>query len=830
MDAAVPLLPPSDAAPAGSPFPLAEPVTAYRGPPLLVVVVDAEEEFQWAEPLAPQHRGTVSIRAQRSAHTLFAHYGIKPTYLVTYPLATEDNAIGVLREYLADGLCEIGAQLHPWVTPPFAPGARETQSYPGNLPVAIEREKLSRLIGAIETAFAVRPTSYKAGRYGFGPNTAALLEETGFEIDTSLIPRTSYADSGGPDFSGYDYNPFWFGQHRRLLELPVARALTGALSQRWPWLHQRAERQPWRALHAGGLLARARLIERITLSPESSDLAAMCRLARVLLTRGTRVLTLSYHSPSLEPGHTPYVRNERDLAIFLDRLSGFLSFFRHEIGGEFVTLRELRQRLSGDVPMNVPVSVQTADAGSAAHEATALRSPTLRSPTLRSPTLRSAARKSSVSETISRRSPASSRAPSPARSVAPSADARPGKRCLVVANTFPPVHGGSAVVYDSLARFGRGRVSVLAPREDYRFGWPIRFWREFDSAAPFRVHRIHLLRTCMLDHAPSFWYRIVAALRDVTIRIDLLRAIHRIAKAENIGVVCIGELVASGWLAAVCRRLFGLRSVIYVHGEEISSRMEYDVDGRRRRRALAEADAIVAVSRFTRGALETAMDVPPEKIALISNGVDLRRFVARPRRQDLMARYGLAGRRVLLTVGRMHARKGMDRVIESLPAVLRVLPDVCYLLVGDGSYRTVLEQFTVACGVRDAVVFAGAVSDAELIDHYALADAFIMANREMPDGDTEGFGLVFLEANACGIAVIAGQAGGSVDAVTDEVNGLVVDGDQTAQISAAILRLFQDDALRERLVQTGNAVAAHAGWDSRVDQFLGLCDRLTGGA
>jgi phosphatidylinositol alpha-1,6-mannosyltransferase len=101
-----------------------------------------------------------------------------------------------------------------------------------------------------------------------------------------------------------------------------------------------------------------------------------------------------------------------------------------------------------------------------------------------------------------------------------------------------------------------------------------------------------------------------------------------------------------------------------------------------------------------------------------------------------------------------------------------------------------------------------------------------MANRELPDGDTEGFGLVFLEANACGIPVIAGKAGGSVDAVTDLVNGLVVDGDQTQEISAAILRLFQDDALRERLIQTGNTVAERSGWGGRVEQFLGLCDTL----
>jgi hypothetical protein len=130
-----------------------------------------------------------------------------------------------------------------------------------------------------------------------------------------------------------------------LLELPVTRALTGALSKRMPWLHQIVESRPWRSMHAGGLLARAGLIERITLSPEGSDLAAMCRLTRALLAGGLRVLTLSLHSPSLESGHTPHMRNERDLAIFLDRISGFLRFFRDEIGGEFLTIAETRARL-----------------------------------------------------------------------------------------------------------------------------------------------------------------------------------------------------------------------------------------------------------------------------------------------------------------------------------------------------------------------------------------------------------------------------------------------------------------------------------------------------
>jgi phosphatidyl-myo-inositol dimannoside synthase len=119
------------------------------------------------------------------------------------------------------------------------------------------------------------------------------------------------------------------------------------------------------------------------------------------------------------------------------------------------------------------------------------------------------------------------------------------------------------------------------------------------------------------------------------------------------------------------------------------------------------------------------------------------------------------------------------------------------------------------------------VSDDELVAHYALGDVFIMANRQMPDGETEGFGLVFLEANACGLPVIAGKAGGSVDAVTDQVNGLVVDGHDTVAIAKAVVTLFQDHALRRRLRNGGIDVAREASWDVRVGQFLRFCDGLT---
>lgn len=753
-------------------FPRRGGLSVPPGPPVLCVIVDAEEEFHWSDPISAQHHATQSIQAQKKAHEIFAHYGVVPTYLVTYPVATDPAAVRVLNELLSRGECDVGAQLHPWVTPPFSDESGERTSFPGNLDRALERAKLHTLVEAIQTSFRIRPTVYKAGRYGFGPHTCEILEEAGFEIDTSLIPRTDYSAVSGPDFSAFDYEPFWFGRQSRMLELPVTRALIGGLADSMPDLYTLAARRSLSRFRLSGLLARSRLIERVTLSPEGSDLAAMKRLTRALLARGNRILTLSYHSPSLAPGNTPYVRDAADLAEFLDRISGYLDFFCNELGGVSMTARALRTALLD----------------------------------------RSAAADPGLL--------AGARPPDP-----------PAKRepadCLVVANTFPPVHGGSAVVYDSLGRFSNGRVCILAPSQDYRTGFPILGRREFDRMAPAKIFRIRLLRTMLEAERLSIPRRLLAAASDVLIRLHVVYEMARILRTEPIRVICIGELIASGWLTWVCRYLFKRPAVIYVHGEEISTRSSYDKDGRRRRRILRNADGVVAVSRFTRDILTRDFGVPAEKVKLVLNGVDLSRFRALTRDAMLADRYQLAGRKVLLTISRLYERKGIDRVIEALPAILAQVPDLVYLIVGEGYYRPTLEALVARHGLADHVIFAGAVPDAELVAHYALGDVFVMANRELPDGETEGFGLVFLEANACGIPVVAGNAGGSVDAVENERNGLVVDGTDTGQIAAAVTRIFTDPALYARLRAQGHELAEQSTWARRVAEFLDYCDQVS---
>jgi hypothetical protein len=330
----------------------ARPVSLPAGhPPLLIVVVDTEEEFDWSRPLSRANVATTSVPAQEIAHIeVFEAFGVRPAYVVDYPVATDPAATGALRRLMEAGACEIGCHLHPWVNPPFDEVVSRFTSYAGNLPLRLERAKLDRLTRAIEDAFGRRPVAYKAGRYGVGRNTFAILAELGYLIDLSVVPRHSFAADGGPDFSGSDARASLVGG---VLELPLSAGYGGLLARFGPTLHPLA----LKLLPLPGVLARTRLLERGRLTPEGLSLAEMVRVATALHRQGTGVFSLAYHSPSLVPGHTPYVRTPGELKDFLARLRGFLAFFRDRLGGVFATPSQAYGLLTGR-PAAVPVTVR----------------------------------------------------------------------------------------------------------------------------------------------------------------------------------------------------------------------------------------------------------------------------------------------------------------------------------------------------------------------------------------------------------------------------------------------------------------------------------------
>jgi hypothetical protein len=286
------------------------------------IFVDTEEEFDWSKPHSRQQRSTRTVESLPIIHRRLRSYGSRPVYLVDHPIATDQRCVATLREYLENGECAVGAQLHPWVNPPFDEELSVRNSFPGNLPVAIERAKLEQLTETIENAFGRRPIVYRAGRYGVGPNSASLLKEAGYKIDVSVRALYDYSEEGGPDFTRVRPFPYRIGDGD-LVEVPLTAAYVGALRGSGNRFFRASGRVP----PLRGLLARTRLLGRVALTPEGMPLREAREAVERLLDDGVRLFSISFHSPSLEPGHTPYVRSEADLENFYGWWDGMMDFF-----------------------------------------------------------------------------------------------------------------------------------------------------------------------------------------------------------------------------------------------------------------------------------------------------------------------------------------------------------------------------------------------------------------------------------------------------------------------------------------------------------------------
>jgi hypothetical protein len=313
--------------------------------PILFVVVDTEEEFDWSAPYARTNTTVRSIRHIDRLQNVLSQYKITPTYVVDFPIASQPDGYRPLKEIADSGQARIGAHLHPWVNPPYVEEVNARNSFGCCLGEVLETEKIRILQAEIAEGFGRLPRVYKAGRYGFGPSTMLALESLSFTIDVSVNPRMSFSSEGGPSFQAFDPTPFLFGQRRRLLEIPCSTDYTGISARCAPALHRMISHAAFRRIRLVGVMARLGVVNRIMLSPEGSTLDEMKRLTRSLFRQGVRTFSLTMHSPSVEPGCTPYVRTASDLRSFLDSIAGYCGFFLGEMGGVSSTPEEFLESL-----------------------------------------------------------------------------------------------------------------------------------------------------------------------------------------------------------------------------------------------------------------------------------------------------------------------------------------------------------------------------------------------------------------------------------------------------------------------------------------------------
>ncbi len=378
---------------------------------------------------------------------------------------------------------------------------------------------------------------------------------------------------------------------------------------------------------------------------------------------------------------------------------------------------------------------------------------------------------------------------------------------LVITQLFLPTKGGSAVWFDEVyARIGGREIHILTEAVP-------------ESEAHDRHHNNSVHRVSLKRHP---WLRP----ESLAMYLKLLgRAITLLAR-NPVGAVHCGRVLPEGLVGWGVARLFRKPLVIYAHGEEITT-WRQSTKFRAMQFTYRHADQVIANSQFTCDEL-LKLGVDPSRIVQISPGVDTARFRPGLATEDLRRQIDLQpGQQLVLAVGRLSRRKGFDQVLRSVARLVEGGMDLKVALIGIGEDRAYLEQIAAENGLTRRVNFLGHVPTSDLPRWYNLADVFAMPNREI-DGDTEGFGIVFLEAAACGIPVIAGQAGGTGSAVVDGETGVRVDGNDPGAIEEGLARLLKDPALAQRLGEQAEVrVNREYAWDEvahkTVALTLGLC-------
>ncbi|HEB66745.1 MAG TPA: WalW protein [Gammaproteobacteria bacterium] len=302
-------------------------------PPILFVIsVDTEEEWDWNGPFPEPEFSARNTENIPRFQAFCEERGIRPTYFVDYAIADDPASAGRLKPMLDRGMCEIGGHLHPWCTPPISEDVSDTaNSHAINLPPALVSEKLDNLGRRLEEAFGRRPTSFRSGRWGTNGELLRLLASKGYTLDSSIHPY--YADDCFSYHEAPD-TPYWPdyadclgpGTQREIFEIPVTSGFNRPDFPRCNRFHRRLSRPPLQRLRLVGILWKLGILRKIQLSPELAEADDMIRLVDAAIARGHRVIHMYFHSSSLLPGMTPYVRNEADLEHFYAKIA---AVFRH---------------------------------------------------------------------------------------------------------------------------------------------------------------------------------------------------------------------------------------------------------------------------------------------------------------------------------------------------------------------------------------------------------------------------------------------------------------------------------------------------------------------
>ncbi|MEM9790153.1 MAG: glycosyltransferase family 4 protein [Planctomycetota bacterium] len=381
---------------------------------------------------------------------------------------------------------------------------------------------------------------------------------------------------------------------------------------------------------------------------------------------------------------------------------------------------------------------------------------------------------------------------------------------LLVSENFPPRVGGAGAFAAELARRVAGvEVGVLTSEQPGA--------AEHDAGYPRPVRRVAM---AFDDWGKLGWRgwrryrRLCTAIRQA-IDGDTRVLVANRCLPEGEAVRCVAESA-------------GVAYAVVVHGEELNTASSSRELAWLTRRVLRRADGVIANSRHTAGLLASDWHVAADRLTIVTPGVDTEAIVpmGAAERSVSRDRLGWRDRRVVLTAGRLQARKGHDRMIEAWRRVVAAVPEARWVVVGDGEARKELEALARGRGVAESIEWAGRVDRAALIDRYRACDLFALPNRTV-GGDFEGFGIVLLEAQAAGRPVLCGRSGGTTETIVEGVTGRSVNAASTRELARGLIELLGD---ADRLDEMGRAARSHVvgrhGWPASAERFSAALRRL----
>lgn len=380
-------------------------------------------------------------------------------------------------------------------------------------------------------------------------------------------------------------------------------------------------------------------------------------------------------------------------------------------------------------------------------------------------------------------------------------------KSLLISEIFPPINGGSGRWFWEL-------YTRLPSDEYYLAVGHSEADKEFDSS-----HNLNITR---LDLSSTAWG--IKSITGIKFYLKTFWKLRSLIKRNNIKTIHCGRCLPEGVFGLIFKKIYDIPYLCFIHGEDVETASSSRELSWIVKKVLKNAKTLICNSNNSSEILKQNWHISEKKISVIHPGVDTEKFKPAQENKLTKEKLGWADKTIILTVGRLQKRKGQDMMIKALPKIKELIPNVLYAIIGDGQEKSYLKKLSNELNIQDDVLFMSEISDEALVQSYQQCDLFILPNRT-EDNDIEGFGMVLVEAQACGKFVIAGDSGGTSETLINERTGQIIDCSNPSNISKLITQKLYHNNLD---VDRNDSIALQKkfGWFEQTQKISFIFEKM----